>query len=293
MRNCLVLFLPLLVFSACTAEIDLDLDQKDEPSVVVQGFLTDSTENPQWLRLTYTTGYYDKGKVPSVEDASVTVEGGGDLYTFQQSGHPDSASYYKAPSGFSLQNGTSYRLEIDHQDSTYRSESEMRPVARIDSFHLRLDPFQSVSDGEIEDTTLQVVAHFDDLPSEGDHYLFDLYIDGELYSEKANEKNVYDDDGLGNGVELAVQSFKKSDIDLGDTLALTVRSVSEECDEFYEIFSDQTELSGNPFAAAPPANIPSNISGSALGFFQVSSIRAHKRVVDAQLISEIEIPGGG
>ncbi|MFB6258461.1 MAG: DUF4249 domain-containing protein [Flavobacteriales bacterium] len=287
-------FLLLLFLTAsCTSEIDLDLDQKKKPSVVVEGFLTDSSNVAQWMRLTQTTGYYDKKKVPPVEGASVTVRGAGNTYTFHQNGDPDSASYYMAPAAFSLQQGKTYTLEVDHEDSTYRAKSKVKPVMGIDSVHLRLDPIQSISGGEIKDTTFQVVAHFDDLPAEGDHYLFNLYIDGELYSNEANEKNVIDDEGLDQNVELAVQSFKKSDIALGDSLTLSVRSVSQACDEFYAIFSDQTELSGNPFAAAPPANIPSNMSGTALGFFQVSSVNTHKRVFDAQMLSNTEIPEGG
>jgi hypothetical protein len=291
MRYTLILIcLPLLILS-CTEEIDLDLDQKDRPSVVVEGFLTDSTEAPQWLRLTYTTGYYEKGKVPPVDGANVTVRGGGDRFTFRQNGHPDSVSYYMAPSSFDLKMGEAYQLEVEHQDSTYRSSSRMRPVPSIDSIHLRLDPFASAGGGEVEDTILQVVAHFRDLPSEGDHYLFNLYINGELKSKEANDKNVVADDGFDGEVELAVQSFQKSEIEVGDRITLTMRSVSEECDEFYAIFNDQTELSGNPFTAAPPANIPTNISGSALGFFQVSSVSSRTRPVDLRLLSEIEIPG--
>jgi hypothetical protein len=229
-----------------------------------------------------------------VEGADVTVEGNGDLYSFQQNSDPDSSSYYMPPSGFDLQSGERYDLEIDHEDSTYRASSKVRPVPSIDSIHLRLNPFQNASGQDIQDTSIQVVAHFDDLPQPGDHYLFNLYIGGELYSETANEKSVVDDEGWeGQRVELAAQSFSRSDADLGDTLTLTIRSVSAACDEFYAIFNDQTELSGNPFAAAPPANIPTNMSGSALGFFQVSSIRKHSRVLDAQLLSNIEVPGEG
>ncbi len=285
-----LIFIPFL-FLACTSEIDLDLGEKSEPSVVVEGFLTDSTEMSQWVRLTYTTSYYDKGKVPPVENAQVTVQGNGNLYNFQQNGHPDSSSYYMAPSGFQLQMGEEYDLEVDHQDSTYRASSELQPVPGIDSLHPRPDPFQSAGGGEVEDTVIQVVAHFEDLDGKGDHYMFDLYLGGELYSEEANEKVVVDDDGFqGKKVELAAQSFELSDLkeNLGDTLTLAIRSVSKACDEFYEIFADQTELSGNPFAAAPPANIPTNMSGSALGFFQVSSIRTHSRVIDQKFIEEIK-----
>ena len=292
MRKLILLFFPFAL-AACTAEIDLDLDQKKKPAVVVEGFLTDSVQVPQWVRVTKTTGYYDKDRVPAVEGADVTVQGNGNLYTFQQNADPDSSSYYMAPSGFALQNGNSYELEVDHQDSSYRASSTMGPVPKIDSMHLRLNPFQNASGQDIQDTSIQVIAHFDDLPQPGDHYLFNLYIGGELYSETANEKTVVDDEGWQGGqVRLAAQSFSKSDADLGDTLTLTIRSVSAACDEFYAIFNDQTELSGNPFAAAPPANIPTNMSGTALGFFQVSSIREHSRVLDAQLLSNIEIPGG-
>ncbi len=171
----------------------------------------------------------------------------------------------------------------------------MRPVPPIDSVHLRVNPFQNANQQDAQDTSLQVIAHFDDLAGEGDHYLFNLYLGGELYSKKANDKVVVDDGGWKDGtITLAAQSFELGDgrDHLGDTLTLTIRSVSAACDEFYDIFSEQTELSGNPFAAAPPANIPTNMSGSALGFYQVSSIKKHSRPIDQQFLENVEVPGG-
>ncbi len=111
MRKLSLLILPFL-FAACTAEIDLDLDRKEKPAVVVEGFLTDSSGMDQWVRLTKTTGYYDKGKVPPVEGADVTVEGNGNLYTLQQNGDPDSSSYYMAPPNFDLQMGANWKWTI-------------------------------------------------------------------------------------------------------------------------------------------------------------------------------------
>lgn len=297
MRKLFPIILPLFIMAACTAKIDLDLGQKEDPSVVVQGFLTDSSEAPQWIRLTYTTSYYDVDKVPPVRNAKVTLQQGGDFYDFQQSSHPDSASYYKAPSSFEPKVGEEYRLEIDHHDSLYTATSKVRPVIDIDSIHLRLTPFQNAQqqqqeEGEV-DTTLQVVAHFDELSRKG-YYLFNLYAGNKWLSNEANEKRIFDD-GEGNGrrIEAAVQDFEKGEVELGDTLVLTVRSVSPACEKFYDIFRNQTQLSGNPFAAAPPANIPTNISRSALGFFQVSKVNVHKRVVGPKLLQNIEVPGSG
>lgn len=297
MRKLLVTILPLLAMAACTAKIDLDLGQKDEASVVVEGFLTDSSEAPQWIRLTYTTSYYDVERVPAANNANVTLQQGGKYHNFQQSSDPDSASYYKAPPSFDPQIGEEYKLEIDHNDSLYTSQSQVRPVIDIDSVHLRLNPFQggqqqqSGGGGEI-DTTFQVVAHFDDR-SETGYYLFNLYLGGELISTGANDKVVFEGEGAAKEIEASVQAFQKSEAELGDTLVLTARSVSSACNEFYGIFSDQTQLSGNPFAAAPPANIPTNISNSALGFFQVSKVNVHKRVVNEKFLRNVNVPFEG
>lgn len=291
-------FLPIIFFilslAACTEKIDLDLDRKDEPAVVVEGFLGDTLPGPQWIRLTRTTGYYQKGEAPPVTDAEVRVIGGGNEFDFQQNTNSDSSSYYMAPSTFELKQGKAYELEVEESDSFYTAESRMSQVPSLDSIHLRLDPFASFgnSEGEeLEDTTVQVVAHFQEPPPKGDHYLFNLYIDGELHSKKANDKLVGSDESLQGDVELATLNFELSEIELGETFTLEMRSTSPECTEFYQVFSEQTELSGNPFAASPPANIPTNISGSALGFFQVSAVSSRTRTLDAQTISEIEVLG--
>ncbi len=286
----IILILPFL-FAACTEKIELDLDQKEKPALVVEGFLTDSSDAPQWIKLTETTGYYET-EDPPVNDAEVTVHQGSSSYSFQADASGDSSNYYRAPSGFVPQVGEEFRLEVDHKDSLYTARSKMRPVPSVDSVHLRLEPFQFISGEEVEDTTFQTVVHFDALPSSGDHYLFDLYIDGELVTKSANDKFVTSDEGWNGKVDIAVHSFQSSDVQIGDTLMVQMRSISEECLEFYDIFSDQTELSGNPFAAAPPANIPTNMSGSALGFFQVSSVSTKKLPFDLQTLQNVELPEG-
>ena len=65
----------------------------------------------------------------------------------------------------------------------------------------------------------------------------------------------------------------------GDTLTLEMISISRVQYDFYANFLYQTELSGNPFASAPPANIPTNLSEGARGFFQVSRLSTAQMVL--------------
>ncbi len=279
----------VLLLAACQKEVELDLDEQTEPDLVVESFLTDSAASAQAVRLSTTRPYYETGATPAISGVPVQVSVGGQDWTFMENTDPDSAGYYMAPPGFSLSRGDSCELELKWKGDTYRSGSAVDTVPEIDSLGLRIDPFQFIGPGnnEVEDTTINVVAHFTELQGPGDHYYFDLYRNGELLSQKASEKSVLDDEDLKKEISLAVQSFELSEVAAGDTLVLRVLTVDRICDEFYEVFNEQTGDQGGPFGGAPPADLPTNISNGGRGLFQASGESRSAFVINAEDLDDL------
>jgi hypothetical protein len=269
--NLIILVLALFAgITACEKDVILDLASIEGKYVIVEGNLIDDGSR-QWIRLTRSSSYYDVTTGDAVQNASVIVQGNNQSWAFQEL-YPDSLPGYYFNSIISaalIQ--TTYELIIETtDDQTFFAQSELRPLPELDSVTVKLNPF---SEFNFFDTTVyDVIAHFADLPGEGDHYLFNLYINNKLKTPRPSDKAPVSDENLDPYTSFAVLSVNENDISQGDTLTLEMRSISKEKFDFYNIFFSQTDLSGNPFAGAPPANIPTNLSEGARGFFQVSTV---------------------
>jgi hypothetical protein len=101
-----------------------------------------------------------------------------------------------------------------------------------------------------------------------------------LQTPRPADKAIVDDINLKPYVSLAVLSVKEEKLKAGDTLSLEIRSISKEMFDFYNTIFNQTNLSGNPFAGAPPANVAGNLSQGAWGFFQISDLYAVSRIYE-------------
>ena len=267
----IVLALALIAgVTACEKDVILDLADIEGKYIIVEGNLIDDGSR-QWIRLTRSSSYYDVTTGDAVQNASVIVQGNNQIWAFSEL-YPDSLPGYYFNSNISaalIQ--TTYELIIETtDDQTFFAESDLRPLPELDSVTVKLNPF---SEFDFFDTTVyDIIAHFADLPGVGDHYLFNLYINNKLKTPRPSDKAPVSDENLEGYTSFAVLSVNENDIAQGDTLTLEMRSISKEQFDFYNIFFSQTDLSGNPFAGAPPANIPTNLSEGGRGFFQVSSV---------------------
>lgn len=268
----LILLLPILFFS-CEKDVVLDLADQEGAYVVVDADLTDGGYR-QWIRLTSSTSYYNQLTNTGISGATVRVENTEDPSEVYQFFHAATDSlkgfYYHDRVTNNLQ-GKTMKLSIEYNNRTYTALSQWKPLPEIDSVSLRLNPFSQL--GFFNDTIYDVMVHFRELPQPEDFYLFNLYVNDTLRTSRPSEKGLLSDENLNEYVSVSVISFNGKNVKEGDHLMVEMRSISKENYEFYNIFFFQTDLSGNPFAGAPPANIPTNLSAGARGFFQVSAVK--------------------
>ncbi len=269
--NLIILVLALIAgITACEKDVILDLADIEGKYVIVEANLIDDGSR-QWIRLTRSSSYYDVNTGNAEQNAFVIVQGNNQSWDFTEL-HPDSLpGYYFNSHISSALTETTYELMIETADNqTFFAQSEFRPVPVLDSVTVKLNPFSELN--FFDTAVYDVIAHFADLPGDGDHYLFNLYINNKLRTLRPTDKEPMSDVNLDEYSSYAVLNLNENDIAPGDTLTLEMRSISKENFDFYGVFFFQTDLSGNPFAGAPPANIPTNLSEGGRGFFQVSSV---------------------
>lgn len=262
---------------SCEKDVILDLADTEGAYMIVESHIVNDGK-AQWVRLSWSSSYYEVSSGEPVSGASVHIADETSSFGFEE-WFPDSLpGYYFNDKIAQLLSETDYTLNISHDNKEFNASSKLNPVPLIDSVTLKLNPFSDL--GINPDTVYDILAHFRDLPTEGNHYLFNLYVNDTLRTARPSDKALVSDENLEEYVSLAVLSINVDEVNPGDTLKLEIRSISKEMFDFYNVFFFQTDLSGNPFAGAPPANLPTNLSQGARGFFQVSLIHRKSVIFD-------------
>jgi hypothetical protein len=271
MKRKLILKIVLLLFIySCEKEVFLELADREGAFIIVEADITDDGSR-QWLRLTRSTSYYDQSTGIPVTGANVTITTDDNrTFSFYESTLDTLAGYYFNNNISENIKGRNLNLNISKDSKTYTAKSTWNALPGLDSVNLQLNPFSQL--GFLPDTLYDIIVHFPEIPNKDNFYLFNLYVNDTLRTSRPQSKGLLSDRNLENYVSLAVLNISKSNLRDRDVLTLEMRSISEEYFNFYSIFFFQTDLSGNPFAGAPPANIPTNISEGGRGFFQASAV---------------------
>jgi hypothetical protein len=274
----IVLFACIMISSSCEKFIILDLPDQQGKYLIVEGNI-DNLYNTQEIRLYSSGSYYDTEKGLFVSGARVSMTDGISEFVFTE-GTDDRwrGHYFNSKIKKVLEAGGIYRLTVDFDGRIYTAESELRPVPEIDSITVIMNFLSGI--GVINEPMYDVYVHFRNLPVTGNYYLINLFINESNKSFTPPRKTVISDENLKGPVSLYARTLRN--LKEGDTLRLEMRSISRKQYEFYNGFLSQTELSGNPFAGAPPANLPTNLSEGARGFFQVSAATTRTKIFKPQ-----------
>ena len=277
-----LLLLLATVFS-CTERIEVDVDASFARLVVEATLTTDTMAHS--VRLTTTSDYFYNQRAPAVHGAIVEVSDGLDTWIFAES--PSEAGYYYSDPGFHGIPGNKYTLEISNVDingdgnpELYTASSLLNPVNPVDS--IRLNYFDSFFSG------YEVRIYAWDSPRE-DFYAFKVLKNGILLTDTLTELIVQNDVFFnGNytyGIPSQFLNGEKPDeqVHEGDTITFELNGITREY--YHYIIEAQSQVFPQiPLFSGPPANISSNISNNAIGFFAVYSISRSSVVATAEVI---------
>ncbi|MBI1267177.1 MAG: DUF4249 family protein [Cryomorphaceae bacterium] len=264
----------ILMLSACTERIDIELNDQDTRRLVVEGWFTDQLKQHE-VKLTYTTSYFENQAAPVAAGAVVSISDGtttwnleelapGRYFTPEMAGTPEQWYYLN--------------IEVDGEE--YTASSWMRPVADVDSLHVRvLDPL--VEYGFPGDPYYSVRVWTQELPGQGDRYMWLTYVNNEGIRDTLRELTFVDDvlyDGAYvEDVEIDYLEIE-TEANIGDTVRIEQFNIGEEAYDIFIGIMNETDWNGGLFDA-PPANVATNISNGALGFWGAASVREGSTII--------------
>jgi hypothetical protein len=108
----------------------------------------------------------------------------------------------------------------------------------------------------------------------GDFYLWDLYIDNQIQTDTLYKKLLTDDKNVNGNYIFNFEIFrlkKEQVIESQVNAKVSMQAISKAQYDFMLSVLFETVMKGSPFDG-PPANIPTNLSNGALGFFYANPI---------------------
>jgi len=242
---------------ACKEKIDLDVPGGSQ-KLVIEAEVSTETDS-SYVKVTRTADYYSTESLPVVSNATVTINGTPFTYT--------SDGFYKGPVSYKGIPGTTYNLNVSVDGNTYTATSTLIRMYRIDSIFQTFKP----ASGFLESGWSVSYVGFDDRPKIQYTYAVLGYFDTLVKRDSmSKDKILFNSEQTPVGVpynfEIPFARYQP-----GDECILVFRSIDKFMNDFIQAYNDQTSGAPGPFAV-PPANLPTNITGGAIGYFATYDI---------------------
>lgn len=245
--------------SACTKEIDIDLNS-ESPEVVIQGNISDES-GPYTVTIEKTVNFSEPNVYPPVQGAWVTIsDNRGVVDTLQESmpGVYITSKIQGTP-------GTTYRLNVRAEGKSYEAWSTMPIPVNFDS--LAFSPVARPG----ADKLFAAWPQFFDPPVQGNYYRFIQTV-----NSKTDQTFYVTNDNVANGIKNPRPLFSPdTEIKSGDTVVVEMRCLDLPSYTYFFALSQMT--GGGP--GVTPSNPPSNISGNnTLGHFSAFTRQIKTRI---------------
>jgi len=280
LKNLLYWLVVSLSISSCSERIDIELGTTYNRLAVYGELTTDTLSH--FVRLQKSGDYYLNEESDAVSDAIVEISY--DDTSIMYTENPAGSGIYLSPSNFFGITGKTYFLTISNVDvnedgdnEVYRASSFIQAINPIDSIDLKYTKLHFFSGWEI-------MVYAWDRPDVRNFYSFKATLNGKLLTDTLTEYRIQSDDFFNGSYTNGITSQILDDSNgtekayPGDTIGFEINGITEEFFNF--IFEAQSEAFRSiPLFSGPPANITSNISNGALGFFTAYSIERAWKIV--------------
>lgn len=256
---------------SCTEEIDFDLNT-EASRLVVEGEIS-TARAKHLVKLTKTTSYFNDEEAPLVTDALITISDGDTTWSLVE----EKPGHYYTPYILPIPNKT-YSLNIVSDGETYTASDYMETTLTVDSINVKKD--LEFDFEENEELPFYSIFLFAEEPSGlGDGYVWKYWIKKPDTAWKDMTPRfldwAYTDDEFidGNRPDDGWEIFGYIPLDefpKGTEIRMESYRVSTIYIDFLYAMQAQTDRTG--FFDGPPANIPSNVSNGALGFFSAVAV---------------------
>lgn len=271
MKNNQIIFILLLLGSfACEEKIDWPVDS-DEIRLVVEGRVTNEFKVHQ-IKLTQTSDYFNPSDPVAVEGATLTVFDGDNVIAFAEN---SPGIYESVP--FAGVVGKTYQLSIQlvsplAGETDFSASSTMMAPPVLDSLSAINIFDENVFEDEPSRYTSLSFWGTGNLQLEN-AYLMEVYQNDQLETDTIDEVIVFTDEFLNEEFEdFEFHAIDEPQAEEKDSITLFMHTVESEFADFYDQLVTESEPR-DPFGlSSPPANVITNVSGGALGYFYVSAL---------------------
>lgn len=261
----------MVIIHSCTERIEVELDDS-QVRLAVYGEISDYRKSHS-VRLTKTSGYFSNTPPEGISGALVTISDGTKEIILEET---DSGMYVTNPN-FAGIPGLTYTLRIENVDidndgreETYEASSYLPRAAPIDSIKLSYMSNLLISGW-------QILLYSTDPPDSKDFYVYKVYKNSILQTDSLSEY-IFRSDAFFNGKstngmvsQFLFDNKPNEKIQEGDLITFELNGITEEYYNF--LVAVQQEISLKiPVFSGPPANVKSNFSGGAVGFFTAYSV---------------------
>lgn len=268
----------ILLLTYCTERINVDLPST-YTRLVVEGYFTTDTM-AHTVKLSRSADYFYNKPLDPVSGALVTISD--DSVTYLLKEDPDSAGLYKTDPDVFGQQGHTYTLHISNVDingdgipEEYSATGSVHYLGYPDSIQ--------IVEREMFYTKVWEIRLFATDPAETrDYYMFRVYKNGILLQDTLNEVFLLDDEyfngvySMGVPVQYLVARKPEEVPKPGDRITLEIANITKD----YFFFIDQVinmSRGTGPFSGQP-ANVSTNLTNGAMGFFATYPVRRVTRI---------------
>jgi hypothetical protein len=272
MKTFSLFIISILVFAACTKVIDFDL-KDSEPRLIIEALITDKPE-PQIVKLSLSGKFYGANTTPPAEGATVTLFDGFNTISLSET----KPGIYTTPNTFQAITGRTYYLTVNYDNKEYTASAKMNPSIPFDT--IKIDYGFSFIRNEVDTTRRAILFTGQEPPTKGNVYMWWYYINGKLETDTLREAFV-NDDSFVNGTyfnDFSFFEFDKSLVKTGDTVKVEMFSINKGYQDFHFALLTETDFRGFLFDG-PPANVQTNITGGAFGWFECAGVSSKITIV--------------
>ena len=267
--------LATIIFSACEEIITIDINQAPA-QLVIDGLVTseDTIHMVRIIRSADFTGNDGEDVANAIVEVSDNL-GNVFNYTHNPEGYDSLQGYYFSNQKFRGQELAIYQLNVTVDNHSYSASDTLRPITAIDSLSIQVDD-AAVEDPENEGKIYQIILYAQEPQETVDFYYFKFYRDGLIDSDGDRNVYIFDDKVLGSSLDGLPSPILFRE---GEVASVEIYSLTREQFVYFTDLANILNSDGGMFSP-PPANPRSNISGGALGLFQVSGINRASILVD-------------
>lgn len=266
-----LLVLAVLIFAACEEKLDYTVSSDLENKLVVAGGITTDTTAHE-IKLTSTQDYFSTDNENMVTGAYVEITDGDHIFELTEI----KDGIYQTKPTVHGEIGKTYTLIIITDDNkTYTASETIQALPEIDSITLTENYNHADMQFDRFGYGYDILYYGPEPEGTGNFYLWTLYLNDELYTDTITE-TIFTDDEFVDGeyiFDFSVYWLRDEDI-VKDTnkVELKMESISAEHYDFITGLMLETVWKGSPWDG-PPANVPTNMEGGALGYFSATAVK--------------------